>query len=487
MIHFIKIMKKIIFLLLLQMVSFALLSQKHKMVLDPLNTNGYFMFDPQGVEYENCLIDIYKVTIKEDGTTTASLESQLNLGKRNFAFIPEEYRNSDPNADYSFNYLLKAYNSNNDIVIDDTYQGLCAGCWSEFICDWTCVGDDYSWSVEKWNSNPPAVTLTHGPISYMYMTSEFFYGQFQNWVNLNGLTYYGCGGCDEVDGVNVIVASGWQGDVWFPPGTIGVRKGLGPWGEDYGKFVPLVNVSGHPYCGSQNSDVIDFFNSFEVLNEPLECHPAINGGGEGTGWDNPDDCFGEVENWANCIEELATELMTSDVEGGGQGVSGSGNPITDVVISSWDGTTCKPVYTFSGYDMPYVAGKFYFPSVSFEPGLYNIQVVGADGKSRFAFAECTKAVSFNSGDVQHVTAKVFPVPIKNETFELELATTKKVNFEYVLKSYSGQILYSKNYTMEENTQITESVSFINPAGNKFLLNIIQCEDGTIESFTTLTE
>jgi hypothetical protein len=508
------ILSTIIFALCLQVFSQETYLIRHK----PQNTNGFLVLENNfqvGIRYWS--IEIILNFYEDFELVNQEVIERYDLIGKNYLKIPQEFLTMD-----NVSARITAF-FQNDIFIEDeiaiSSQTLGGPNW-ELFKEFTCNGSSYAYRIEQFkHKNVDKSYLTLKPAEQQIDPIVFFYEYFPfsllNTVNPHSYVnniytppnliefwrYYGIPynsspqlalnepyvmKISNTSPPGLYTNSG--GSPVLGPHVLAIKKGLGPWAHPNltGNCLKTVEI--------QTIDIPDIQTAIMYMNSygspvpcglyPLSCDniaplpgmiaPLLNqefGKREIYTWHLDTvwfwwDLFWPFQNIVNLeineILEPYSEISVSQI-------SGTGNLIGGIKIEDMFDSEGTPI------QIP----------IQLNPGLYNITFHFNDGSFlRVVEEKINENYNPNSMSSQ-LNAIIYPVPIQENVFFMNLFALEDLEFKYVLYDFYGTPIFDTNISINEGH--TESIQIEPRDGipNGFLINVFYFDDGSQLSILTM--
>lgn len=494
----------------------------------PRSNNGYLAW------FNDENIDHWLIEIEESHFTNGSVDDvQLVFNKEVwrevYLKIPDEYYlNNDENLVYSCNLIGL---SSTNAEIKRTIMNIDQHTNNDFIlsaigliprtkgCAWVCNGPNWAYRIQQWAYDGNAIyvlenastTLPSGVEAnyYEYMSTDYFnfirtydtffwhewynvlFGDFLLHSNTNPNSPFYLIPYDD----SYVNKDGYP----FDPETadvVRVKKRKGIWADSYIYTDEIVNPNN--FCVNELSGAIQLMNNPSSSNLPslvddgfidelLYCAISstvtpdeangcplpnmeidYNGDGDINGWDI-------LDYWSNdCVPHIP--YVTFDFIYPFHSVS-------YIFVENVSNSEI-PNVKIKGDDLFDEVGDFTFPDFPLSKGLNIINVIFRGGGERRVVVEINEDIdgSLNLSNFLDVT--IFPVPISENSFFMNLVASTSLNFRYELYDFDQNLIYKMDYKLkvghDENHLIQPN--FI-PEG--MLINKFIFEDGSSISITTL--
>ena len=123
--------------------------------------------------------------------------------------------------------------------------------------------------------------------------------------------------------------------------------------------------------------------------------------------------------------------------------------------------------------------------IQLNPGLYSITFQFEDG-SFFRVIEEKERETYNPATMaNYLSVTIFPVPILENEFNMNLNATQSMDFEYSLHDFNGGILYQTRVYINEGEAENIRVRVENGIPKGFLINKFSFPDGSYLSIITV--
>ncbi len=416
----------------------------------------------------------------------------------------------------SNNYYTTIYGLDPDGNIVLTGNGpepICMGCGFVITCSAQCNGPDYAFEINQFKKLNNGVIWLSFDRTYEYIDPAtntgvpfYWYMSLTTWNTLtnNNNNPYLLLDHIFVD-VGLTGVQDPQGN-WLYHDVVGIEK-------TPGIYTPWVGRSTSPLAQelSCSSDLFVRLNTFmSAMNlycqncTPSSNYPtlACNGSaGSPSGQDDPvyakfkdfeakfDSLFDTNNRTGGVIPIFpqvsdAIELITAP------GTEGRFNP--DQIIefqftnlSNYSGTVRIPTDSIIQPD-----SSVSFDNLSLSSGLYRMNII-VDSFSVFPFFfEANQPQNTNSQSLStFLNVTVFPVPVTNNEFSVQMIGAKRLKYKYTLSDITGQVLLQEPFTIDENEEIIFSTQ-IDPnlyLPYNMLVNTFTFEDGSTLVIQTIRQ
>jgi len=452
-------------------------------------------------------IHYWKVTILERtyATTTDYTEQVAEIHtlpeKQNYIKIPLQYRASKGSVRYFAQ--IEGYSKTNVKLWEEPIKAIavdappidfaCQGCTPYFqACSWICNGTNYAWKIQQYKH--PDTDISHFILGQAYdyfddinqITIPYYY-----YLPISAISSF------PYDPTNINITSPFNtntssGLFCSPNNTplsgvvFGVAKDLGPWKDGY-----VSTSGGQPLllglnaCFDYRISMINLMNSYADFTnsvgnsslpnplDPLSCHPSfcdvdINVGSTGgqdltdiehcrllnlqfdvcnEGEVAPDDCDGGYIAMMDALFDCDVDLLPTKPG------------IAHVTITDLNGEW--GINTTGSIRINFNEEKGEWEAPNLPKSLYSIGVLFNDGQ----YLPLVKEFSFTNQKPKEreranfLEAKVIPVPIVDNYFEMRLKAEERLRFHYELFDTYGNKLHERDFVMQKNEEMT---TLINP-------------------------
>lgn len=425
------------------------------------------------------------------------------------------------------NYFVKVVgqNAQNVTIVEEGPLQLCVGCTSATkSCSWGCIGKTYAYGLDLW-------VAPSGGNSWLQFTSiqpspGGAYQYYYEWIDGSNwppsgvsATYYGLSNFSYSSNDNRIIRmlnvqpnnglfydkNGYecQGVVY------GIRKQLGEWESTGANLQSNIITGGQSNCTQNfnwaknkvNSNSTQFTN-YNVNLLSCDGNEFLPGSTNPFPNENP-----IATDFVPCIE------VFEDAFTGPEGnlyvvLSQTGdlcndyssptnpNPVQNVAFTWPDNVIAfsfKPLKPTVGNEMFELKeddlfnqeGEFVGPPLSFQRGLYNVGIQFTDNSYSSVFFERDEIISSNLTQEDFLNVSIFPVPIVDNSFNMNLMATAKLNFTYQLYDSNGNLLFEKDYLIEKDREANDEIVVEGGIPNGVLVNKFIFTDGSELNIQTI--
>ena len=416
------------------------------------------------------------------------------------------------------------------IISDHPETALESGSTSSFLpgCEWLCNGSYYAWEIKQ-HVNPdmpldgPSVLQVETALTfnvgldeaipyYRYITP----GEY-NTSCPNGVGTIGDVSCGEVTGLwltppfNVSVSDNNYRNADGVPlhgnNIRGVGKTLGSWVGQNLISTPELSF-GMDKCGNDTWWAMGIVNNNRPIPNGypvdgtgtnyypiLECNdPSPSNGIEASGSSNsciegvwqdllntptqsPDDNDSIGDVWTPFVEAIV-ECLTEEEDDDGSVLSWQ-ERINKITILNLNDVT-NPVIEIDPAD-----ASTFSDGLNLRPGLYNFGFVVKDIGYVPMIFELDKKLTVNMAMSNLLSVNIYPVPIVDNKFTIDMTASDALNFTYEFRGSNGTLLYSEKFSLKKGQQWKHMVKprLGVPNGNHF--NRFVFQDGSTLSFQTI--
>lgn len=505
-------MRKIILLLLMH-ISIINYAQVSCITALPQEASGFLVLNRNSYpEVVKWAILIYERKI--EGTTVSySKVLSTDLVGVNYYKIPELYwRNSGK----PYFVVVTGYSDDHTLVVESDYQTISNDLAFTEECSWTCISEYYAYTIScmvnqnggshvlELNSAYSSINSNGIAIPYYRYLSTSEWSQFCG-SSLPENAWYNC--IEPLDGINqkylynVTTNDNIKdSDGAYLTGTvIGVRKSRGPWQNTPMQTTSL--IGGESTCQLDLEGAIDELNGYNVINvgnvPELECLGSAepeNEGGESESDIELILCAEELLNFLadespnSNVYQLAQTLVDcyiSEIEGE-ETVGGIWPGYLDnISIYSLDKTNI--IQTIRSNELFNSNGEFIGPSISTEPGLYCFGLLFKDKSYLPLVKELKSEVVSSVPLADFVDVNVFPNPFITNQYDVTLSANAKVKFQYFVIDLNGNVLYDKNFVIQQGHSTTHTVKFTTNLFPGTYINRLVFEDNSIKTINILKQ
>jgi hypothetical protein len=507
-------MKKIIYCLLtlLSLSFFSTAQEASPVATMPAHANGYLLLNKGFYNTVSSWHVIVKAKTWNAATSTYTYTTRLDqtLTGKNYLKIPAAYRN--------VNHVMEitGYAGTTTVV---HVSEMPIGDPTELLCSWVCNGSNYAYALEL-NLVPsqgakirmaPALPPSDAPYYYQWIPES----NWNNFRSLNASSAYGYSSwawADQYAGNGIIhitlPAGEYKYDQFGSPmagNVVGLSKYFGPyvqsWGSIYSNSLYLTGSE----CANPISWALD-----QVNNGPNPVPDAVC---VGTSYNTnvvempfaevPDPEAGESEP---CFEYFYDEI-------GWNGTSGSGvyqfikipcDWLSAVNSGTGTGTgihwpehvsriTMKSLFgSVSGDPVTIVLenaslfneqGNFVGPNYTIPAGFYSIMYQYEDLSLAAYYVEVPTTTGSVLTEKEFLTYTAYPVPVVDNTFRIDFAASKKVEFTYELRDAHNHLLFTDHYTVLKDEQVTKEIAPASGIPDGMLYCRLIFSDNSVTNFT----
>ena len=457
----------------------------------PINANGYLILDNYAYpSVDHWYIELLQPT--SDPVTPFRTITTKNIWGSNFGYFPPSMYNG------STQMHIVGYHGR-DVIVEET-NSMVIGPVSEYLCSTICNGPDYVYELTNWDINPGGYRIIMGSPGEGPDGFDFYYEWFKAADFASGgplgpqnPAYHGM---NDFVMLGQNVQNGYIITQHVPQGTyfenrfgdpingdlVGVKKYLGTY---INSLVPFqsneladdvceesLSMSGLLHLVNMNED-----NPFDVECEGREIHE--HEAGEPEAELNPcletwtrylfdeEDPFSGVYNPTNHTILLGAISFTAPcgedpsvpVDGSTSGGHGIAWPVELAAIQISPIDDLSGSVTYKREDFYDRNGDFQGGSMTLPAGLAQVTFMYANGARNEKFVNSSRqsVTTLAQADVVQFTA--YPVPVVNNDFNLKLISSEHVSFTHEVRDQYGNRIYSKNYTLDANREITDAVVF----------------------------
>jgi hypothetical protein len=493
--------------------SAAFYSQRGVLV-PPQEGQGFIVFDNSQFDYNVTAwnISIFRRIYSDSDTNFVDrtvFRSEIN--GQDYFKIPEEYKTEGANFDYF--YSFQGLNSSSDIIVSEGPHPIGNGTQYVNQCYWDCDGFDYAHRVQllvhpnggagqlatqtAYQHYDPSISLA---VPYYQYISSSDYNQLISSSNTTLGNYYNYHQITSLvpsdHPVNVVKHENvTTSDNYYDingtilTGTVyAIKKGRGLWA---GANVQTSNTTYtasdciHDLQWAENQlNTVNGGTLFSDQGYPnLDCIP---GASPFSGSQFDTDCLlgiqnytlgtdGDIFNMLNVLESCLT---------------GTSPYIANLWISKFpkdEGTQGgdddgKNVFFEDLYS---ANGEFTSPNITLEPGLYTFGVRFSDGTYLPVIKEVEKTLVsvIELSDFLDVT--VFPVPIIDDEFTLQMAAEAKLKFDFILTDFNGEEKFRKNFVLQKGHSRNHKIKVNKGLSEGFYFCTFHFEDGSMKTIQIL--
>jgi hypothetical protein len=503
------------------------LSQSQSITLyEPKHCQGFLLFK-ENPQVRTWNVSIIQRTFNTNGTTTDVIALSELVGNFNYYRIPNEYFTNGEN--YIYLYAVQGLSNNGqNIIVQDPLP--CTGDQPSFQLNsyWICSGYDYAYQITQFVNETQSLGnyVVESPgFVYEYFSAEDWpcFGNYSNqWWNsfdvLHGLTTGWCSDMQEYfDYPAAITIHPTENDdvsyfdkfgALITSSTIyGVQKKMVYWPSgsiQANNMTDVANLSAADLPG-----IVDFMNNQsnidDLIADSICGELTCNFGGGYFDASEPNnstsgliDCYLENNNWNNDpFDDMDYNGDESiDIWDDAYFIShncelpSAPNPLlAEITYNKIDGSMSgpgeRPAAHWTKPNIYDNNGNWILNGFTLEPGLYWIGIRYEGEPFVHYFREIKETMVNTSLQSNQLTATVFEVPIKGNTFSIHLQATANVEFGYELIDGQGQTLYTSRFKLKQgydaNVAIDPQVSL--PDG--LLVHRFVFADGSAKTITTI--
>jgi hypothetical protein len=479
----------------------------------PFEANGYLIMDH--VKYP--AVESWNIQFQKNINSTASSSEFETVYELNLLNTYYSKVSADDHEKGSF-VTVTGYDENGAVIIKNGPILYPVGTddWNTTACNWGCIGKDYVYGL--WNvlrKDGPSGTISMGYLKppknskydYYYewvdagdwvnwsdRKTNYEYYNVQNW-SLQSHLFSGVmiqlTNVKFEDGLNDASGGRCQGTVY------GVRKSFGPWQRYKDGMYSTTSANAEGDC---NLPFVYAANRVN-LNRPKDAPPVscdgytisptgvVSGGGGLTGeviepvlaciWVTieKEDLNGNIYTIVKCI-------FPKD----GDGEPGDGEPVDGdfeverLVFTSFDPS--NPVGYLEVYaDSAVQNGEVITldPNFQLENGIYSVGVQFKNKAYKQIYFDVNKSTNTNNNLADALTVSFNPVPVI-DNFNLSMTPTTNLSFKYELFSNQGELILTRNYQINQNTQ--DLINVPNDTAKGILINRFTFQDGSVKTVHT---
>lgn len=480
----------------------------------PQHAQGYLVLNAD-VDIDYWTVEILKRTYFSDGTYLDEIQERNELVGKNYFKISEYYIDDCGQPGYGYLINTTAHYSSGVSVSEQgdmkfpTPSNLPAEQAYGSVHEWKCNGNTYAWGIHQllsnyFNNSYFNLTTTYksynsGITEYYYQYfSEYEWAIFTSQIYANPLIsggvpyyqYYNVPGNNLViDGMQVIKVENDPGICYknqygveiTGQWVFGIAKGLGQWAGLSGQsctWTPYL-VYGNSMGAMSKTWAISVINQHANLTgcgaPLLQC---IDGsftdpfGGIGDGLETIDQLteadldsiiivYGETEEIADVLDPAGDDWWNNFL-----GVS-----IVDLTGNSGE------IFNGKIADMRDEDGFVTSPSISINPGLYAFSLQRNDG-AYFSIIKEYSSEDNTSGLSGSFTYTIYPVPINNNQFSIDVLATAKLEVLYKIFDLNSNLLYESRIFIEKDESKTLVIEPEVQLPEGFLVNQFVFMDGS---------
>ena len=392
-------------------------------------------------------------------------------------------------------------NDDNDIN-DDVIEANGEQPYVETPCRKTCVGNLYAYHIQQFQKIPLNLSRFRVVPAYKAFDS----------VSQTVNPYYWYSNTDMPSPTQIgPFISGPNGNltVFGPGGTVltglvyGHQKTLGVWEGQSDIETDGQHTIGAEFCGSSHTlnSAITLMNATADFSQPgglpdypeLECVPANSGGGSDStspiGDPTPPKKFKDFVTFCFNPQTQAEEPCSN----GAETIIDLLDPeVVDLVfITDLNDYTKTPViisvaelYNTNNGNGGITNGEFNGFNVTLTPGLYSFGFMFKESGYWAATKEIQTKVDFGLSQADMIEINTFPTPMTGDKYTIEMKAFATLKFNYELRSFTGDLLVSKNFVIHKDHEKSAKMNEKNiPEG--FLVHRFIFEDGSVKTIQTL--
>lgn len=277
--------------------------------------------------------------------------------------------------------------------------------------------------------------------------------------------------------------------------AVRIRKTKGPWADDTWVTSPL--TGGETACQFPITYQIDDLNNFNMV---ATSAPEL-------------ECFGDVQVFSfPTVSASAKKCKTAITSFSGLTNTNFFNlteslvkckifqqeypqvePIGGIWPGNLDNITIYPIdkegetQTINKSDLFGPNGEFIAPTITLGPGLYCAGLTFSDNSYLPLIKEVEDKLVSSVTLSEFVDVNAFPNPFTSDEYEVTISSDAKVKFKYVVTDFNGNIMYEKNFVVQQDNTSNHTIKLKGNVSNGTYYNSLQFEDGSIKSFTVIKQ
>ncbi len=482
----------------------------------PINRSQGYLILGHNSNVVQWSLEISSVQYDSKGNLTLTPLKEINLLGQDYWKIDTSYIN---NPDVALQ--ITGLDANGNVVVSDGPVSICNGCQGGFTHDysWKCVSDDYAYSIDKYhknNNNQSFMRMEFQAYNYydnVQQISVPYYEYFSSMdyhdlVNNNPQQANNFGvyhNLDQITGIGYLFMPSQIAFYHKDPtkviqlnnvsqqdlirdingnllsGTVyGVQKAKGPWAGQFAETTPVNNSSS--WYSSGLGFAINYINTNNYVNPALS--PALNCSGTGI---EPVDIepaglsceYLESLGWTNnTIDQLLLFLGCKDAE----------KPLDALVqfdITNLSKDSAEVIIHRS--DFIDAEGNPSPVTVSLQKGLYLMNVAYVGGDISQHIVEVVKPVTSTMAYSNYLGVTIYPNPIPENSFKMQLTPTANLKVKYELYDNQGTLRYQTTYYLNKDVVSTPTVNLRGTIPAGIMINRFIFEDGSVKTIQTIKQ
>ena len=120
-----------------------------------------------------------------------------------------------------------------------------------------------------------------------------------------------------------------------------------------------------------------------------------------------------------------------------------------------------------------------------EAGLYNFAFIMKDGTYKPVVVEVDRQVNVTLMLADLLDVNIYPVPITDNTFTVEMVANDDLRFNYQLLDDSGMQLYGESFSLKKDQEWKHAVIVESGIPDGILINRFEFSDGSVKTIQTI--
>lgn len=510
--------------------SFCAQARESLIAQEPKYTQGYLIFNPSQLQ-----IDYYRVSITErmfdsNGFYKDSIVERNEIWDKNYLRINSQY--FVETSEHEFLYTAEGWSKEHG-KLEEIGPISLIGEGTSWLAGSTriCNGTTYAWAITQavhpagccqfkytldntgdFFSEPSALFPFGTAVPFyqhMYNTefqNRFQYEDFRLYHGLSGLPQYFLQIFNEpgfpiVNPPNLSQGSYYynsDGEILNPAidDIVGVQKTMGPWRDlppistevvfDDWTYLPIVGNDGLVDKFINNSNISDYYDE-GLIEQQLTCVQTVPLSA-GT-----NDTFDDASWSDNCFEDISTP---GDTDGDGlpdmevtindwfeciqTNISGG---IASIQAVNWNNGYQEEIINFSRESLYDAEGHYFSPNFTLPEGLASIIIHFENGKRSTLFIDLESKTQFSIPLSSLVSFNIFPVPIINSSYSVNVQSAATLDFAYSVLDSQGNSFFESKYHIRKNHNENHKIDLLNSLDGVWIHRFV-FEDGSVKTITT---
>lgn len=158
--------------------------------------------------------------------------------------------------------------------------------------------------------------------------------------------------------------------------------------------------------------------------------------------------------------------------------------ISSVVLQKFEEQGVALIETFTWSDFFDENYEFVGFELNLDKGLYSAMLTTQKGGQVFRLIEVHEAIDLLASYAEFTDVNIYPVPIQNDWFSIDLMSSISSTIEYEIYDVSGFLLHSQRIVLGKNGLVTLRIAPSNPLPNGLHSHVFRFPDGSQKSITT---